>query len=982
MARQRAILLCVDDFHLTVDPFIRLLQGWLSGIRFEPIGWLLTVRTPVERPLLYDLMRRCEEYGIGRTVELRPLSVEQIQQLIAHWRPSLAEDEQLVQILHERTRGSPLFLIEILRHAEMWESQWHTQRDLSLSIPTSLRAVLMQRAEALSARERELLNWLSCFESAIPVEILPPLLNANERRVVQGLHKLLETGWLEHLHGQPSTLAWRHPLTREAIYEAIPRARRAFMHRQIAEQLERLSCEGILLPDEQRWLHWIRSEPDEVVLTKLWEAHQQARLRSHPRFRLELLEACLQVAKALGDLPKRVQLMCERPYLMFCLSDGLLRALDASQQAIAELEAHPECDPDRSLWIQVHCARAGQLIQLGRAEEARTALQSLLQQGSWSEEQQSMLELTLAYLHACQGDLRAAHALHRIVWQRMHAQKEWWRRWAGVLHYTLRYALACGDIGTAQEVASQFSEWANHSNAPPAWKELWHLMQAELAYFEGRGAEQLYHARATRPSESTTDVSSLSYEIWFHTLLYRDPTEAQHVVDRALAVVRQAIGYEREAEWLLCRAQAQLEAERFADAQATLQEARRLARKIGNQLLIVRSYLLQAQLALLTPHNPSPSHAHDLLAEAEPMICTLDLPELWGEWHRLCSVWQMEQGELTAALQSAWLAVECADGWGHALYRGLAYLQLAAVLQDAPQSTNTNALTEQAALEHAESLLSGYGKPLWWRRKQQSHRTIEWVSERGWEIEVRMLGEVRVCFRGRELAPDGWISPRTRALFCHLVLTQGRPLHTDSLCEHHFPHLDFDRARVNLQTTISAVRRSLRRALGEQAGDWIRHESGFYRWAPEHSWTADAFEFERIARDALALTDQHAQQERLEEALQLYRGDLLWEYAEEEWCLPHFHRLRALYLECLLKRAQLASLMGQHTQVIEYGERLLQLDPCDEAAARLLMQAYCAVGRRADALQVYARCQKSITELLEGVPSEPTRQLYAAILKD
>ncbi|MEN3002388.1 MAG: BTAD domain-containing putative transcriptional regulator [Armatimonadota bacterium] len=979
MARKRAMLLCIDDFHLASDHLIRLIQGWLSGIRFEPIGLLLTVCTPVERPLLYELMRQSQEHGVARTLALEPLSLEETQQLIATWRPALADDELLAQVLHQRTRGSPLFMVEILRNAVMWEDEWRSQRDLARIIPTSLRGMLLRRAQALSARERDLLNWLSCFEGVIPVEILPALLGASERRVAQWLTNLLETGWLEQVRGQVQTLAWRHPLVREAIYESIPARQRARLHRQIAEQLE---GNHIALPEEQRWLHWMRSEPDEMVLARLWEAHQQARLRSYPRFRLELLEACLCAATQQGDLPKRIRLLCERPHLMFCLPDGLLRALDASQQALAELEAHPECDPDRALWVQVHCARAGQLAQLGRAEEARATLQTLLQQGEWSESQQSMLELTLAYLHACQGDLRAAYALHRTVWQRMRHHMEWWQRWAGVLRYTLRYALACGDLALAREVLKQFSEWATHPAAPPAWKELWHLMQADFAYFEGRGAEQLYHARAVRALETPGDASSPGFESWFQTLLYRDPTEALHVADRALATARQAVGYEREAEWLCYRAHALLEAERFDEARETLQEARRLARKLNNQLVQSRCHLLQVQLALITLwEGDRLQQAHDHLAQAEPLVAALALPELEIEQHRLRSMLLLERGDFDSAVEQAQRAVARADAWGHALHRGLAYLQLAAVLQRQPGLTDRTGLTAQAVIDHAESLLSGYGAPLWWRRLQKPRPTIEWVSARGWEIEMRLLGAVCVRFRGRELPSDGWVSPRTRALFCHLTLMQGRPLHTDTLCEQHFPHLDIERARVNLQTTISAVRRSLRRALGEQTGDWIRHDSGFYRWAPEHSWAVDAFEFERIARDALSLSDPQAQRERLEEALALYQGDLLPEFAEEVWCMPHHHRLRALYLECLLTRAQLASLLGRHVEVVECGERLLQLDPCDEAAARLLMQAYRALGRRADALQVYTRCQKALAELLNTTPSEPTRQLYESLLK-
>ena len=991
MARKRGLLLCIDDCHLAHENLIRLIQGWLSGIRFEPMGLLLTVCTPVEHPALYELMRQAEAHGLARMLPLAPLSVPDVQRLMALYLGeearsgnggvrygALARDDDLARALHERTGGTPLFLVEILRHPEEWASEWQQHRLLPARLPTSLRAMLTQRVQSLSARERELLKTLSCFEGMIPLEILPALHEVKEAPLKRSLAHLLKMGWLEPTQDQPPMWAWRHPLTRAVLHETIPTAARARLHRQIASLLEQYDREMRLLPPEQHWFHWMRSAPDEVVLAKLWDAHQQARLRSHPRFRLELLDACLGAATQLNDRPKRIQLLCERPHLLFCLPDGLLHALNASQQAIAELGAYPECDPDRALWVQVHCARAGQLAQLGRTDEARAALLTLLEQGNWSGSQQSMLELTLAYLDACRGEVRNAYEGHKRVWQRMRTDLEWWRRWAGTLHYTLRYALACGDRELAQDVLEQFTKWTMQPDAPPAWKSLWHLLQAEFAFFEGRGAEQLYHARALHEVSYPDEATTLAWEIGFQTMLFRDPTEALHAADRALARVRQAVGYEREAEWLYYRAQALLELERWQEALTTLQEARRLARKLNHELVLTHTYLLHAQAVLLTHREGEPLEpAFELLAQAEPLVAHLNLPELTIEWHRLRSIALQKMGDDAAALMHAQQAVNCAEEWGHALYRGLAYLQL---LSD---PSNPSDLSQR---EHAESLLSGYGAPLWWRRVQVPPMEGRpagalVLSERGYEIEVRMLGEVRIRFRGRQLPPDGWVSPRTRALFCHLVLMQGRPLHSDTLCESHFPHLELERARVNLQTTISAARRSLRRALSDEAGEWLRYERGLYRWAPDHSWAADAFEFERIARDALALADVHAQMERLQDALSLYRGDLLPEFTEEEWCHPVYHRLRALFLECLLTQARLASLQGYHLKVVEYAEQLLQHDACDEAAARLLMQAYDALGRRADALQVYARCQHALAELLDATPAEPTRQLYEAMLK-
>jgi tetratricopeptide (TPR) repeat protein len=122
-------------------------------------------------------------------------------------------------------------------------------------------------------------------------------------------------------------------------------------------------------------------------------------------------------------------------------------------------------------------------------------------------------------------------------------------------------------------------------------------------------------------------------------MLFRDPTEALHTADRALARVRRAVGYEREAEWLCYRAQALLQLERYQDALTTLHEARRLARKLNHQLVLARTYLLHAQLLWLTLADLSQlPELSELLTQAEPLMAHLDLPELTVEWHRLRSI--------------------------------------------------------------------------------------------------------------------------------------------------------------------------------------------------------------------------------------------------------------------------------------------------------------------------------------------------------
>ncbi len=974
IARKQPLLLCLDDFHRASEPLIRMLESWLFGVRYEPIGILLTLATPVENPALYALMRRSQEQSVGQEVVIPPLSESETAALVRDWCPALREASEFVHTLWKRTGGNLLFTVEILRAIAIDKNLRAGTADWEGWIPAGLRVLVQRSAQELSTRDRTLLQWLSCFEGGVPFRelesepgLLTELTGVKARQAARSAENLTRTGWLEERTG---FLWWRHPLVREVLYEAIPGRQRAQMHRQIAELLESPAYAD--LPEEQKWFHWMRAEPDALVLERLWAAHHQARYRSPARFRLQLLDACLQAATQQGAMEKRLALLAERPHLLFCLPDGLLRALEASQEALAAIAAHPEYDPQRNLWVQVHCARAGQLAQLGRAQEAESELQSLLQAGGWSAAQQSMLELSLAYVLACQGKLHAALALHRAVWTRMRPEREWQLRWIGTLRYTLRLALACGDAELADAVLEQMEQLAGSAQNLPAWKELWHLMQGEKALHEGRGAEVLYHVRALRALEASVEAGSAVYELAFFSLLYRDAAEALHFADQALRLTRQAVGFEREGEWLYYRALALIEMERFQEAEAALTESRRLAQKMGNGFLLARCLLTQAQMALLLHQSES---AGPILEQARPLAEVNAIPELQVEYARLRSMDEATQTNWQDALEAAEQAVRLAERWGHALFLGLSLLQRAQV--ERAMGVGDSALHDE---ERAESLLTEYGKPLWLRRVKKPVPDAPAFSTAGWELEVRLLGQISVRFHHRQMAPAQWVSPRTRALFAHLVLARGRPVHADTLCESHFPHLPLERARVNLQTTVSAVRRSLRAAFGNPVGDWIHHESGLYRWAPPHGWVADAFEFERIAQEALALNELDAREARLHDALRLYQGDLCPEFSEEDWCQPDAQRLRTLYLECLLMLGQIASVKEQHHEVIEYCERALQLDPCDEASVRLLMRAYHALGRRADVQYVYTRCQKALAEILETPPAEPTRQLYESLL--
>ncbi|MCX7992101.1 MAG: AAA family ATPase [Fimbriimonadales bacterium] len=943
IARQRPLLLAIDDAHRAHENLQRTLLNWLIALRLEPIGLVVTAASPL-RGALGDLYRALVEREAGEVWTLRPFTQAEVDTLVRERAPTMPHAEAVSRALYELTGGSPLYLSEILNSFPEIDD---SRASPGAWIPDTLREALLRRFETLSTPEQEVARALSLFESIVPRAVLPQVLGQGERIVAKGIAALQSLGWVEAQGAD--TLRWRNRLFREVVYSTIEPRQRAEWHERAAEALQQHGASELAI------LHQLRHcAPTTERLQRMHNAYLQLRTLLPPRQRLELLDACMDAAARLGDAPRRVQLLCERPYLLFQLPDGLLHALDASQQALAALEACPEADPERELWTQVMCARAGQLSQLGRTREAQETLQTLLESPHLSETQRLMAELSMAYVYACRGDLRRAYEIHRAVWARLHAHQTWLTRWGGVLRYTLLYALANGDATLAQETLECVEHWAAQPNCPLRFQMLYQLMCADEAYFSGRGAELQARARAVQELAEQSGEQLAALDAWFLTLLYRQPQEAVRVAERALQLAQHALGREREAEWRYRKAQALGETENFAAATTAAEEARRAALQTGNQWLAAKAWLLLTQIRLAQDHL---QEARDALQQATSLVRALNLPELECELNLL-------QGLTDAATapDSAQRAVEKADSWGHALYQGLALVLRGRILERSEDA------------ERGEALLSEYGAPLLQRLIAPRDTPAELAE--GWDIFIRLLGDGSVRFRAKTIPKKAWISPRARALFAHLALNGGASVEAHTLLEQHFPHLDPDKARVNLQTVISAARRSLRKAFGETAGDWIHYENGLYCWRPPHTWRVDVQEFESIAQDALTIADPEAQLARLNEAIQLYTGDLLPEFADEEWCaLPH-QRARVLLLECLLARAQRRFIKGQLADAAADCERILQTDPADENALRLLLQVYQQLGRPRDALPYFQHAQRNAPEML----SHATTAMFEGLL--
>lgn len=192
------------------------------------------------------------------------------------------------------------------------------------------------------------------------------------------------------------------------------------------------------------------------------------------------------------------------------------------------------------------------------------------------------------------------------------------------------------------------------------------------------------------------------------------------------------------------------------------------------------------------------------------------------------------------------------------------------------------------------------------------------------------------------------------------------------------------------QRTKAYLRKALwqlRDALGseaENAPSIVRADDDWIQINPEAPLWVDVMAFEAVfdaVRDCPASEMPREDIRALQEAETLYTGDLL-ENWYDEWCLMERERLRDMFLRMLGRLARCCEHSGAYDTGIQYGLRLLRIDPARERGHRQLMRLRARAGNRVAALRQYERCAEVLDRELGVAPATATRRLRDQIEAD
>ena len=243
-------------------------------------------------------------------------------------------------------------------------------------------------------------------------------------------------------------------------------------------------------------------------------------------------------------------------------------------------------------------------------------------------------------------------------------------------------------------------------------------------------------------------------------------------------------------------------------------------------------------------------------------------------------------------------------------------------------------------------------------------------------LHLRLLGDFSLLYNDQQVTNLN--TTRLRSLLTYLVLHRDVPQQRQHLAFLFWPDATEAQARNNLRQLLHQLRQAF-----PAVEQFLSADAHLLHWHPVTPFHLDVAEFEQtltLADAAARRNDQHALQDALEQADNLYRGELL-PGCYDEWILPERDRLRQRHLQVLEQLLRLFEVQGDHVTAIRYAQRLIGLDPLSEDLYRRLMRLFALNNDRASALHVYHTCVTTLQRELGVEPDQATREAYERLMQ-
>lgn len=245
-----------------------------------------------------------------------------------------------------------------------------------------------------------------------------------------------------------------------------------------------------------------------------------------------------------------------------------------------------------------------------------------------------------------------------------------------------------------------------------------------------------------------------------------------------------------------------------------------------------------------------------------------------------------------------------------------------------------------------------------------------------WCMKLRTLGQFSLEVDGAVLALGNKKQNKPIELLKALIAFGGKAVTEDKLTDALWPEVDGDAAHHAFETTLYR----LRKLIGNDK--ILVFQDGLLGLDPHYCWV-DVWAFEHVASRLQARLSEKADSAHIatlaDRLTTLYPGPFLQGSIKQPWARSTFERLRHRRLQLLIGLGQYEEQARRWRAAAVHYHQGLELEPVAEELYQRLMVCYRELGQRTEALAIYERCRRILSEVLAVEPARDTREIHQTL---
>jgi DNA-binding CsgD family transcriptional regulator len=302
-AGRPSLLLIVEDVHWCDDASLEFLLVLTRHISHQQLLLILTYREDAISESLAGFLAQLDRERITTEFQLSRLTIETVAAMVrAIFAMERNPRGEFVDALYSLSEGNPFYVEEMLKSLVITgdiflvDGKWERKPLEQLHIPRTVQVSLNQRLSRMTPASREVLSIAAATGRHFDFVLMQQLTGIPEFELLRILRELKDAQFV--VEESADVFAFRHALTRQAVYQEMFVRERRTLHQAIGEALERLRPTNV----DDMASHFFAAEVWDKALNYSVQAAEKGHDLYAPRVAARYFTMALESAFQLGQV--------------------------------------------------------------------------------------------------------------------------------------------------------------------------------------------------------------------------------------------------------------------------------------------------------------------------------------------------------------------------------------------------------------------------------------------------------------------------------------------------------------------------------------------------------------------------------------------------------------------------------------------------------------------------------------------------------